>query len=67
MNIYAETGDKVVFSNPNAGYNGDQEMCKKYLEVGKVYTVEFTEVYSCSTDVCLEEVPGISFNSVMFE
>lgn len=60
-------GTKIVFSHPDAGLLGDQERCKKYLTPGAVYTVKSTEVYAFSTDVQLEEVPDMDFNSVMFE
>ena len=40
---------------------------RKHLTEGEEYTVERTEVSSCHTDVYLEEIPGVAFNSVMFE
>ena len=67
MNIYAEHGDKVKFSVPDAGYSYNREQCKKHLELGKVYTIDYTEVISYHTDVYLVEIPGIAFNSVNFE
>ena len=67
MNIYAKRGTKVVFAYPTAGYDPDQEQAKTYLEVGKTYTVERTEVHSWITYVYLMEVPGQRFNSVMFD
>lgn len=66
MNIYANEGDKVKFSYPENGYDYDIEKGKKYLEVGKVYTVDYTDVHSYTTDVYIKEVPNISFNSVLF-
>ena len=66
MNIYAKSGDKVVFSYPDNGYDGDREDGKKYLEVGRTYTVVATEIHNWNTDVWLEEVPNVRFNSVLF-
>lgn len=67
MNIYAEKGDKVVCDTLNAGYEPDREIAKKYLEVGKVYTIEYTEVDDWHTDVYLKEFPNVGFNSAFFE
>lgn len=67
MDIYAKKGHKVVFANPNSGYVGHQKMARKYLTLGKTYTVEKTAVSPWHTDVYLVEVPGIGFNSVLFE
>ena len=50
-----------------AGYNYQKEKIKKYLEFGKEYTVDYTDVDSSSTDVYLQEFPDLSFNSVFFE
>jgi len=66
MNIYAKQGSKVIFSNPNAGYDFDQQRAGEHLEVGKVYTVRRTEVQDSSSQVFLEEVPAIGFNTVLF-
>jgi len=65
MDIYSKHGTKVIFDSPTNGYPHQQENAKKHLIVGKVYTVDFTEVHSSSTDVYLVGVPG-SFNSVLF-
>src|SRR6185312_10610801 len=66
MDIYAQPGTKVIFDNPKNGYAYDQADCRKHLTVGQIYTVERTDVHSAYTDVWLQEVPGVSFNSVMF-
>lgn len=66
MNIYAKAGSKVAFANQTAGYIGDQEYAAKHLVVGGIYTVSWTEVGGSRTEVYLEEKPGCSFNSVMF-
>ena len=61
MNIYAQKGFKVVLARWASG------LAKKQLVTGKEYTVELTKVYSSSTDVFLQEIPGAPFNSVNFE
>ena len=67
MNIYAQKGDKVVVSSLTAGYENEQETVKKHLKLGNTYTVEETKVHSFYTDVFLQEVPGVRFNSVFFK
>jgi len=67
MNIGAVAGHKVVFVHPDAGYSPDQENGRRYLKVGQVYTIKRIKVHRASTDVWLNEVPKVSFNSVMFE
>ena len=67
MNIYAIEGHKVRCYTFNAGYDYDKQKAEKYLELGKEYTIDYTIVDSCSTDVYLKEFPNIKFNSVFFE
>lgn len=67
MNIYAKGGSKVRFAHPNDGHAHNRELAKKHLEVNKVYTVNYTDVSDWHTDVYLREIPGIAFNSVLFE
>ncbi len=67
MNIYALRGHKVRLINTSSGYYYQTERAEKYLKVGEVYTVDYTEVHSESTDVVLQEVPGVEFNSTCFE
>lgn len=66
MNIYALPGSKVIFAYPDSGYESDQERAKKYLKVGEIYTIKEIRVHDWSTEVFLEEVPGVAFNSVLF-
>lgn len=68
MNIYAHPGTKVKVTEQTAqnGYIGDQEAVKKWLEIGKVYTVAYTVVGQSRTSVTLQELPERSFNSVNF-
>lgn len=67
MNIYARRGDKVIFRHPTSGYQYDQERAKQYLKLNKVYTVGSTYVVGWHTDVYLQEIQGVAFNSVHFE
>ena len=66
MDIYAPHGTKVIFDEPNNGRPFHQDTAKKHLIVGKVYTVDFTEVFNSSTDVYLVGLPNVGFNSVLF-
>lgn len=68
MNIYATSGHKVKVTEETAtwGYDSDEEIVAKYLEVEKEYTVDFTDVGGSHTSVYLKEFPNISFNSVNF-
>lgn len=65
MHIYALKGFKVIVRR--AGNERDGELIRKHLVIGKEYTVEKTEVHNWHTDVFLQEVPDIAFNSVSFE
>ena len=67
MNIYSPKGTKVMFDMPEAGYPYDQKKLKEQgLIVGKIYTIDYTDVFSSSTDVYLVGFPGVNFNSVNF-
>jgi hypothetical protein len=65
--LRVKEGEKVVFSNPNYGREHDQVRAKKYLKAGGTYTIESVSVHSSSSDVVLQEFPGIELNSVLFE
>ena len=67
MDIHSPRGTKVVYVRPNAGYDAERERAQRYLTLGQTYTVEFTKVHSSSTDVYLQEFPGVFFNSVHFD
>jgi hypothetical protein len=67
MNIYALKGHKVRCKNLTGGYDSEKDLAKKHLEIGKEYTIEKTIVDNWSTDVWLEEIPDVRFNSVFFE
>lgn len=66
MNIYARSGDKVVFLNRN-GFDSEPKRARECgLVEGEAYTVERTEVGGWHTTVYLQEYPKCGFNSVMF-
>lgn len=67
MQLTSEPGDKVVFANPTAGYEGDQVLAKKYLRENEEYTLSNIDVQNWITFVTFAEVPGVEFNSVLFE
>ena len=67
MDIHANRGTKVVFAHPDSGYELHQKWAKKSLVEGATYTVDVTVVRGFHTDVYLQEVPDIAFNSVMFD
>lgn len=67
MDIYAPAGTKVRYAFPEAGWDHHKSMGELHLKADAVYTVASTEVHSWHTLVTLEEVPGIQFNSVLFE
>lgn len=68
MNLNATKGARVIFKNTNSGYVYDQELAKKHLVSGCMYTVQLVDAHSfSSTLVVLNEVPGVYFNTVLFE
>jgi len=67
MDIETRIGAKIKFSYPENGYGSTRETVDAYLSKGKTYTVERINIGGWSTSVYLEEVPGIGFNSVLFE
>lgn len=67
MDIYSKKGSKIIFKHENYGYSSHQETAEKHLKLGEIYTVNHTDIYGWHTDVYLDEVPSVAFNSVMFE
>lgn len=67
MNIYALKGHKVTCLSLESPYEYQTARAKKHLEIGKIYTVERTDVHSSSTEVYLQEIPEIAFNSTLFQ
>ena len=66
MDIYAKRGSKVKFTG-QGGFGSDRLFASTYLCVGQEYTVESVNVSNWSSAVILKEIPGKSFNTVMFE
>lgn len=66
MNIYARCGDKVIYMHPTYGYISDQDQCRKHLVLEAPYTIERISIGRSHTNVYLQEIPGVAFNSVMF-
>jgi len=67
MNIYAIKKHKVKCITVDSAYVNERELNKQHLVPGQEYTVDKTVVGSWFTQVFLEEIPGVSFNSVIFE
>jgi hypothetical protein len=70
MNIYAGPGSKVIVTERTVKNGGPWEVenkVKPHLKVGEIYTVERTKVHNYTTNVWLQEIPGVIFNSVNFE
>ena len=70
MDIHSKEGTKVVFvetdvSQAQISYGNHSDPCG-VLEVGKIYTIQKTDVRSGHTKVYLKEFQGMSFNSVWF-
>ena len=66
MDINATPGTKVSYHNPNAGWASDGKNADVHLLTGEVYTVKKIDIRDWMTHVWLEEIPDVSFNSVMF-
>lgn len=68
MNIQtARLGSTLKFMYPDNGYHADQALGRALLRVDHVYTLAAISVHPYHTEVYLVEVPGVSFNSVLFE
>lgn len=64
MDIYSRKGAEVVFTGLN-GYEHQKKRAAEFLEVGKTYTVERTEVGQSSSVVKLQGI-DTTFNTVHF-
>lgn len=67
LDIHNNTKRKVrCVSN----YDGGWWACRlnaSLLEVGKVYNLTYIDVHNWYSEVYLKEIPGKTFNSVLFE
>ena len=69
MDIHTKPGGKIVVTEESAksGYKSHQETVRDYLIIGQEYTVKKIYIENWHTDVYIEEVPGVPFNSVNFK
>jgi hypothetical protein len=67
MNIYSKKGDKVIVTEDSIKNGFEKSYSRSLLEIGKVYTIESVKIDKYNTDVFLQEIPNVSFNSVNFE
>lgn len=68
MDIFSKKGTKVTVTERSIK-NGsllDREVAKDHLKVGEMYTVSHTDVHPFETQVYIEEIPDVVFNSVNF-
>lgn len=66
MDNNAPKGTKVVYAYLNAGWDTDIKKARENLQLNETYTVERTVEHGWHTEVYLQEVPGLYFNSVQF-
>lgn len=66
MDIHSPPGTKVRFTN-SGGYEIQRVTAALMLSVDDIYTVEHIKIQNWMSYVWLREVPGHSFNTVMFE
>ncbi len=71
VDIYAKRGTAVRLQMKDGevfgGYDSDKKHALHHLKPDVIYHIKSTDVGNWHTDVYLEEVPNIGFNSVMFE
>lgn len=68
MNIRAaRLGSKLKFLYPGNGYHADQALAATCLRVDHIYTLSAICIHPFHTEIYLIEIPGVSFNSVLFE
>lgn len=68
MNIFALPGFKVKVTRMWAfyTYKVGNRIHKGYLELGKLYTVDRTEVHDYRTTLWLKEIPGVALDASHF-
>lgn len=69
MSYDTPVGSKVVVTAETArnGYTHDKHLLRQYCSAGQVYTIAASFVEAYRTEILLEEIPGVRFNSVNFE
>jgi hypothetical protein len=60
-------GDYVRYSLPNNGTTDDQYLAESRLTLNAIYQIEHISRGDWCTDLYLEKIPSVSFNSVLFE
>lgn len=63
---YSETGDKIICYSIDNGRVFDVQQAHKYLKKDKIYTIDSIAVHGYSTDITLQKIPNVKFNSVYF-
>lgn len=60
-------GDKVILNHFTENeHDMDKVLAGKYLKPGTVYTVRKVHIFRLRSDIGLNEVPGLLFNSTLF-
>jgi len=69
MNIHAKEGDKIIVTEETIknGSDTDRRRAEKYLEVGKIYTVDSIVVMAWTSRVLIKDLPKLTFNTVLFK
>ena len=69
MNIYAKEGYKITVTEESIknGSDTDRRRAEKYLEVGKIYTVDSIVVMAWTSRVLIKDLPKLTFNTVLFK
>lgn len=62
----AEIGRKVTVTDQSIDFGYDNEIARKHLKVGDIYTIEGMDVQAWSSTLWVREIPGIEFNTVNF-
>jgi hypothetical protein len=65
--VYYGDGDLICYCHIQYGFTHDRKLARQHLQYLNVYTVDNVEVYSSKSNVFLKEIPGVPFNTVLFE
>lgn len=57
---------QAKYTKPNAGYDGDQKMCRENLTLGELYEVTYVSMGQSHTNIYLKGIEGC-FNTVNFD
>jgi len=69
MNIHAKEGDRIIVTEETIknGSDTDRKKAEKFLEIGKIYTVDSIVVMAWASRVFIKELPKRMFNTVLFK